>query len=362
MKKVVKIISAALACVMMASVLLCSCNKTGDSAITTRYANYDLTQYVKLGQYKNVEVDPYAYELTEEVVQQQIQMALANYAQNQEKEDAVAMGDQVNIDFTGYMNGETFTGGSSQAYTLSIGSGSFIAGFEEGLVGAKAGDTVTLDLFFPDPYPNNPDLAGKPVQFEVKINAVYTQILPEYTDAFVSQYYGYATIAEFEIALRESIAAQYESNKRYYYMSAMWEKIKENTEFLAYPEAEYNQIYDNYVSYYTKAAANASMTLSEFLAVSEDMTESEFYTWIDEEVKNAMNEELIMYCIASVENISLSDQEYKEKLNQYVEQMGYSSAEELLAMYSQEDVVQSALFDKIFEFLLDTIVIKGTVQ
>ena len=362
MKQATRIISAALAVILMASVLLCGCGKKETIVAPNRYVDYDLTKYVKLGQYKGVEVESYPYELTDESVQQQIQMALSNYAEQKEKNDAIESGDQVVIDFTGYMDGEAFEGGSSKDYTLGVGSGSFIPGFEEGLVGAKAGDTVTLDLNFPDPYTVNPDLAGKPVRFEVTVKKVYTHILPEYTDAFVMQYYGYATVAEFEAALRESMEEEYEYYKEYYCLSQVWQYVTENSEILSYPETEYNTLYDQYVTTYTEAAKNASMSFSEFLAASEGMTESDFYAAVDEAVKAELREELILYCIAQAEDISVNQEEYDAAVQAYMDDLGYNSREEFFSYYGEEKVIQNTLSDIVFDLLLENAVIKNGVQ
>jgi trigger factor len=362
MKHVVRVICLMLAVVMTAGALLCGCEKKVNFVAPNRYVDYDLTTYVKLGQYVGVEMESYPYELTDESVQQQIQVALSNYAEQKEKTDAIQLGDQAVIDFTGFMDGETFAGGAAQDYTLGVGSGSFIPGFEEGLVGAKTGDTVTLDLNFPDPYTVNPDLAGKPVRFEVTIKKVFTHTLPEYTDAFVMQYYGYATIAEFEAALRESMEKEYEYYKEYHALSQVWESILENSEIISYPETEYNTLYNQYVTTYTEAAKNASMSFDEFLAEAEGMTESDFYAAVDEAVKNELREELILYCIAQVEDITLTQEEYDVAVQTYMDNLEYTSREEFFSHYGEEKVIQNAFSEKVFDFLLNGAVTKNTAQ
>lgn len=362
MKHVVKVICLMLSVVLTAGALLCGCGKKENLVAPNRYVDYDLTKYVKLGQYKGVEVENYPYELTDESVQQQIQIALSNYAQQKEKTDAIQLGDQAVIDFTGYVDGETFAGGTAKDYTLGVGSGSFIPGFEAGLVGAKTGDTVTLELNFPDPYTVNPDLAGKPVRFEVTIKKVFTHTLPEYTDAFVMQYYGYETIAEFETALRESMEKEYEYYKEYYFLSQVWESVIGNSEIISYPETEYNTLYDQYVTTYTEAAKNASMSFGEFLAESEGMTESDFYAAVDEAVKNELREELILYCIAQIENITLNQEEYDTAVQAYMDDLDYNSREEFFAHYGEQKVIQNAFSKRVFDLLLESTVIKNTAQ
>lgn len=117
----------------------------------------------------------------EDMVNSQIDYLRKNYLT--ETEDAAKEGDTVNIDFVGKMNGEAFDGGSGTGYDLVLGSGSFIDGFEEQLIGAKKGEKLEVNVTFPESYPNNPDLAGKPAVFDVTVNKVST--MPELTDQWV---------------------------------------------------------------------------------------------------------------------------------------------------------------------------------
>ena len=117
----------------------------------------------------------------EDMVDSQIDYLRKNYLA--ETEDPAKSGDTVNIDYVGKIDGQEFDGGSATGYDLVLGSGSFIDGFEDQLIGAKKGDKVTVNVTFPESYPNNPDLAGKPAVFDVTVNSVST--LPELTDQWV---------------------------------------------------------------------------------------------------------------------------------------------------------------------------------
>ena len=128
-------------------------------------------------------------------------------------------GDTVNINYIGMMDGQQFQGGTVNGQYLTIGSGSYIDGFESGLIGAKVGETVTLDLKFPDPYENNPDYAGKDVQFIVTVNNVYLAELPELNDEYVvglglHDSFGKAitTVDEYRVFVKAYMEEQYESN------------------------------------------------------------------------------------------------------------------------------------------------------
>jgi len=364
MKQMRRIFSAALAVTVAACVLLSGCGKKEEDTVSYKQYDYDLSEYVKLGEYKGVSVKAYGYSVTDEVVQEQIKMALSNYAKLEEKTDAIANGDQVNIDFTGYMDGEVFEGGSATGHSLTIGTGSFIAGFEEGLIGAKKGETVVLDIAFPDPYTLNPDLSGKPVRFDVKINAVYKQILPEYTDTFVQEYYGYATVAEFEVALRDSIQEQLDSNAWYYTLDQVWTHILETTEILSYPEKEYNEVYNSYLEPYTTAAKNANMTLSQFLELSEGTTEAELYAEVEEIAKSVVKEELIGNYILRQEKLVLEGAAYEEEAQKFATERGFDSVKELLEYNeaTDDDLRQTLEFQRLFDFLVDNAVVESDNQ
>ena len=161
---------------------------TGDAELDealSKVEKYDAASLVELGVYKGVEVDT---SVTQDDIDGAIMNLLSeNTTVKKIKKGKVKEGDTVNIDFTGKMDGKEFEGGSAQGYSLEIGSNSFIKGFEEGLVGLSVGDSTSLDLTFPDPYPNNTDYAGKPVVFDVTINYINGDtVVPEYNDEFIN--------------------------------------------------------------------------------------------------------------------------------------------------------------------------------
>ncbi len=330
-------------------------NDTADSGV--RY-DYDLSQYVKLDSYKGIEIDKYTYSVTDKDVETQILLARSNYAVAAEKQDAIAVSDQVNIDYTGYMDGEQFAGGTAQGYDLTIGSGQFIAGFEDGLVGHKAGETVTLDLHFPSPYPNAPELSGKPVQFVVKINKVFEQALPEYNDAFVKEHYDYDTVAEFEKAIYDAMVEHHENGRLSYKVQQVWSKIAEMAEITEYPEKEFLSMYEDHVNYYTNLAVQEGISLNEYIQKEFGLAVESFYEEIRALVQNTMQQEMILFYVAQKENITITDEEYAEGAMEYASYYGLSSVEELEQYYSKENIAQSVLFDKVYEFLANNAVEK----
>ena len=155
---------------------------------TNAYAyDYDVESLVKLGDYKGLTYTETDTSVSDEEVESQINSTLTAHATPEQiKDRAVEDGDTVNIDYEGKIDGETFEGGTASGASLTIGSDSFIDGFEDGLIGVKPGEKKTLNLKFPDDYKTNPDLAGKAVVFDVTVNYIEgDDIVPELTDDFV---------------------------------------------------------------------------------------------------------------------------------------------------------------------------------
>ena len=156
------------------------------------YAELDIDKYVTLGDYKGLSYTAEDTAVTDNQLTLAIQEALSAEGYGEETEGeitsgTVQMGDTCNIDFTGLKDGVAFEGGTSQGYSLTIGSGQFIDGFEDGLVGVSIGSKVALDLTFPEEY-DNEELAGEAVVFEVTVNSVTARtIYPELTDEIANQ-------------------------------------------------------------------------------------------------------------------------------------------------------------------------------
>lgn len=355
MNRTSRFLAGALACTAALSVLAgCSSKQTEQY---DRY-NYDLSQYVQLCEYKGLEIEEADIGSAEDDLENQILLARSNYAEVVEKTDAAALTDQVNIDYVGTVDGVAFEGGSDTDCDLTLGSGMLIAGFEEGLVGAKPGDIVTLNLSFPDPYTPNATLSGKAVQFQVTVNHIYEQKLPDYTDEFVKKYYGYDTVEAFEKALLESLEAQYESNRTYYRLYQVWDQLQSGSEILKYPETEYNEMYQNYVSYYTSLASEKGLSLNEYAADELGMSVSEFNDWLESEVKAYLKEEMILYAIARLEKLTVSEEEYQAGALRYAQNYGLSSVAELETYFDPANIRQNILFDKTLEYVASQATVK----
>ena len=172
---------------------------------------------VKLGQYKGIEAPVIEYNVTDEEVSAEIQKKLNEMATEAAVEDRpVRQGDIVTLDFAGFMGDEQFEGGTAEGYKLKIGSGSFIPGFEEQMVGMNIGDERDINVTFPEDY-HAENLAGKPVVFKVKVHAITEENVPELNDEFVQDISECSTVDEYTAYVRgdlEKRAAERAKNER----------------------------------------------------------------------------------------------------------------------------------------------------
>ena len=187
-------------------------------------------KYVTLGQYKGIEVAKQAVEVTEAEAESQIQYMLEQQATTEDVKDRTKVedGDVVNIDYEGTLDGVAFEGGTAQAFDLTIGSGTFIPGFEDGIIDKEVGDTFDLDLAFPDTYTNNPDLAGKEVVFTITINGIKEKVVPKLDDAFVKTVSDdVSTVAEFKDKVKSEILKSKQDSADAQMLTDLWTQVVE---------------------------------------------------------------------------------------------------------------------------------------
>lgn len=320
--------------------------------------NYDLDQLVELGDYKGLTYTIADTSVTEEEIDTEIGYKLKEYeAPEQITDRAAEDGDTVNIDFEGKMDGETFNGGSAEGYTLVLGSGSFIEGFEDGLVGVKPGEKVTLDLKFPEEYPNNPDLAGKDVTFDVTINYIHGEtITPELNDEFVVSLGldDVKTVDAYREYVRGYLTEGKISDAESSMRNELVEKAVANAQVKELPEELVEQYKNEYTSYYSEYAQYFGMELEDFLTqymnnmTVEDL-EKEARTYGEDAAKHM----LVICAIAKAEGLDNTDEGYDEKLADYAEQNNFDSVETFEETYGKEYLKQVIINERVFDFLAD---------
>ena len=349
-----RIISFVIVLIMLACFISCDSAKKEYDTLTYRF-DYDLSEYINLADYKGLPAQGYEYKITEEDVRNHVNATLTAFAKIVEVTDRGAkLGDTVYIDFVGTIDGKEFKGGSANDYSVAIGFSNFIEGFEDGLTGAMVGDTISLDLTFPDPYEANPDVAGKDVHYEITVKKVTTQVLPEYNDEFTKENLFFDTTEAYEESVRDILTVRY---KAYFYkevLAQVWDKVIENTEVIKYPKKDRKEAYDSYIEYVEAYVEYNRMTIDDYASIYYGRTAEEFYEYAYELVEKQMKEDMICYAIARAENIVLTDEEYAKRVEEYALDYYYmTSVEAFEEMYGIETVREMILFDLVRERVCD---------
>ena len=167
-------------------------------------ATADVRPEVEVKNYKGVEIEKVSAEVEEERIDAELNSMLQSHARVVTVDAPVENGNTAVIDFKGLLNGEAFEGGTAEAYSLEIGSGTFIPGFEEQIIGKKAGEEFEVNVTFPEEYPAE-ELAGKPVVFEVKLHEVKVKELPELNDEFAQDTTEFESLAELKADVKAKL-------------------------------------------------------------------------------------------------------------------------------------------------------------
>lgn len=319
----------------------------------------NIEDYVKLGEYKNLEVTEQPKpEVTEEVLENNIHYLLVNnYKPVEVTEDrAVQQDDTVNIDYTGYMDGKEFEGGADTGADLRIGSGSFIDGFEDGLIGHKKGEEVTLDLTFPDPYKPNPDFSGKAVQFKVKINKISAP--PALTDEWVAANTEFKTVEEFRNAQKEAIQVSLDSDYDTQVKSDLFGLVVENSEITKYPE---DLMADAKVKVREQLdmmyQAQVGITLDDYIE-QQGITEEETEKALEESAQQYLTQNLVVQAILDKEGVEFTEKEYEKEKEEYAKSAGFPDVATMEGYADAKTIKENVLWEAACDIIQSTATIK----
>ena len=315
---------------------------------------YDVESMVKLGEYKGLTYTETDVSVSDDEVESQINSTLTAHATAEQITDrAVEDGDTVNIDFEGKIDGKTFDGGTASGASLTIGSGKFIDGFEDGLIGVKPGDKTTLKLKFPDEYKTNTDLAGKDVTFDVTVNYIKgDDIVPELDDDFVKglNIDDVSNVKEYRAYVKSQLQANKESEAEKSKQSELLQQAVDNAEIKEIPEELVTQYATQYTDYYKQYASYFGLELSDFLTQYMNQTEEEFNQSAEDYGKERAGYMLVVSAIAKAEKVDV-DALYDEKVAQYAEQSGYADAATLEKDYSKRYLNQIIINEEVQNIL-----------
>ncbi|MFG6358553.1 MAG: trigger factor [Acetatifactor sp.] len=258
----------------------------------------------------------------------------------------VVQGDTVNIDYEGKKDGVAFAGGTASGAQLEIGSGSFIAGFEDGLVGAAPGETRDLDLRFPEGY-GNAELAGQAVVFTVTVNYIYPT---DYKDEVVAAL-GIADITTVE-GLRQFVRDYLKTNAQNTYRAKLESTVVDNLiagcVFQEIPETVLQRYRNNIQEGMEADCAAQGVDINTYCMYSYGMDAE---TFLDQYAQEAAKQSLAFQAVANAEDLNVTDEELQENLEQYANQGGYATVEEFLGEMDREEYREYFMFEKVLDFL-----------
>lgn len=323
--------------------------------------DYQASDYVTLGEYKGLKVE---IDLTasEAEINEEIHSAVSSADMMETMtEGTVEEGDIVNIDYEGKLNGEAFDGGTAKGSDLEIGSNSFIDGFEDGLIGVAVGETVDLNLTFPENYFST-DLAGQEVVFTVTVHEI--KRMPELTDDIVSAVTEgeYTTVDDYKASIRASLEEEKEAQKDSMVITDLLTQISSSATINEYPEELVAYGVQEMTDYYSQLAESYSMELTDFLSMSFGMTEEAFNEQIELAVQQNLQQEMYLKAIAEAEGIELTEEEYAAGCEKYAETYGMESGEDIVEAYGESVVRLSLLQEKVFDFLMENAVIEEVAE
>lgn len=313
---------------------------------------------VTLGAYKGIEVEKQEYNVTDEMVEAEIQKEREKIASTVEVTGrAVADGDKVNLDYSGSVDGVKFDGGTAENQELTIGSGMFIPGFEEQMVGMNVGEEKDITVTFPEQY-HSEELAGKEAVFHVKVNAIEETVLPEADDEFAKDVSEFDTIAELRADKRKKLEEAAELRAKNQRENELIEKACENAA-VEIPEAMIERQMDHILNDIRYRLSMQGISLEDYCKYTgnsiEDMRKE-----MREDAAKRVKSQLVLEAIGKAEAVEAAAEEIEEKLNEYAAQFG-DKAESFKTGLTDEDKLYFAdqiVLDKTIALLMDNAVEK----
>ncbi|MCP1145459.1 trigger factor [Lysinibacillus endophyticus] len=307
----------------------------------------------KLGEYKGLEVKKASVEVTDEEIEAKIQEQLARKAELEIKEDeAIVEGDTAVIDFEGFQDGVAFEGGKGEDYPLEIGSGSFIPGFEEQLVGLKAGESKDVVVTFPEEY-HAAELAGKEATFKVTVKEVKTKVLPELNDEFAKEIDPEVESLEaLRAKLKEQTAEQKKADAESSLRDELVEKASQNAE-IDIPESMIHNEIHRMIDEFAQRLQMQGMSLDLYYQFS-GQNEQALHEQMRPEAENRVRVSLTLEAIGKAENIEVTEEDINAELEKMGGQFGMTNEQIISALGGNTEILENDIrTQKTVEFLVE---------
>lgn len=316
-------------------------------------AEVALKPEVTLGEYKGIEVEKQNIEVTDEEVQAEVDKERENNSRTLDVDDrAVENGDMVKLDFEGFVDGVAFDGGKGENFDLTIGSGSFIPGFEEQLVGAEIGADVEVNVTFPEDY-HAADLAGKPAVFKCKVNEIKVKELPEADDDFAQDVSEFETLEEYKADIRKNLTEKKEQEAKAAKEAAVVEKIVANAS-MEIPDAMIDNQVRQMADDFARRIQSQGLTVEQYFQFT-GMTADKLFEQMRPEALKRIQNSLVLEAVAAAEQIEISDERVEEELVKMAEayKMELDKVKEIMGDYERDQMKKDLAIQAAVELVRD---------
>lgn len=351
----------ALACAVLTfAALTASCS--GD---WKGFENTDVSKYVKVGQYKGVNVTLNLPEITDEDIQERIDQALAGAKYEEEITDRPAQfGDFVRFDYTSTVDGAEDPNFKGTDIAVQLGTNAFqaqLGDIEGAFNGRSVGETFTANGTFPEDYSNqlienSAEYSGKTIVFEFTLKKIFNLATPELTDEFVQSVSSTSTtVAQYKEEIRAQLTEERNQTAEQQKIYGSWAAVMDTVEVIEYPKKALDDAIKEVKDTYLKLAhsIDPDLTLEKYAEQNLNMTMDQFNEQMQKYAQDAVTEQLVLYYIAQKENLLVTDEEYESAIADYSAKYNYESPKDFESFYGSELIRQSMIWDKVIKLIID---------
>lgn len=293
----------------------------------------DIDKYITIGQYKGLSLEKVVETITDTEVEGSISQDLA-MTKEEVKDGVVEEGDTVTVNYVGTENGKEFNGGSAENQEITIGSGGYIPGFEDGILGMKKGETKDVPLTFPEDY-IEPSMAGKDVVFKITLQSF--KRAPELNDDWVAKNTEYKTVEEYREGKKKLLQENAEQMADSILYQTAWNQVYEASEVKEYPEKDVKEAYAEFETQVKSYAKQGGMELEDYLE-SQQVSQEAFEEQCQEYAEARVKQNLILQGIMDAEGITLEDKESLAVQDELIQTYGVQDLAALIDTYGQTSV------------------------
>lgn len=304
---------------------------------------------VKLGEYKGLTAPKAEVEITEKDIERELAPLVERASRMVSVDRESKLGDTVVIDFDGFKDGERFEGGQGSNYDLQLGSHTFVPGFEDGVVGMKAGDEKDIDITFPKEYPA--ELAGQPAVFKVKVHEVKEKVTPALDDEFAKDVSEFETLEELKKDLGDKLRERRQADADRDYENALMEQVCNNMEVII-PDAMVDYRTEEMVQDFAKRISSQGVPFEDYMKYMG----ADLNTMMAQMRPNALasiKSNLALEAIAAAEGLEVTDEEADEEIKAYAEQAGMEF-DQVKAMASMEELKNELKLRKAGKLVIES--------